>query len=171
MRPRESPQIRRGCCKHNCLLACVCQWQCSIRAHDSDHRDRRACSDGPLVVYVLFHYIARHIRMPVAYDSYQGILAPLCSGLLRKMVKYSSYLLGSPNRIFIPYCFVLLLVSLWVACGVCRCSVGGHVHCCYVRLCLCSPISPCLLWLGQWSPSGSSQNASCHGTVVFSMND
>ena len=134
------------------MLAFVCQWQCSCRAHDSVHRERRACSDGPLGVYVPFHHIARRIRISVAYGSYQGIFAPMFEGLLRKKGKYRSHLLGNPNRNFIPYPVVLLLVSSWVVCGVSRCSVGGLGHCVYVHPCSFSPISPRLLWLGQWSP-------------------
>ena len=150
------------------MLAFVCQWQCSCRAHDSVHRERRACSDGPLVVYVPFHHIARCIRMPVAYGSYQGIFAAMFEGLLRKKGKYRSHLLGRLNRVFMSYFVVLLLVSSWVVCGVSRCSVGGLGHCVYVHLCPCSPIPPMPFIAGPvesilplW------QSASGHGTAVF----
>ena len=106
--------------------------------------------------------------MPVAYGSYQGIFAAMFEGLLRKKGKYRSHLLGSPNRVFIPYFVVLLLVSSWVVCGVSCCSAGGLGHCVYVHLCPCSPIPPMPFIAGPvesilplW------QNASGHGTAVF----
>ena len=134
------------------MTAFVCQWQCSCRAHDSVHRERRACSDGQLGVYVPFHHTARRIWISVACGSYQGIFAPMFEGLLRKKGKY---------RFSSPWQPQSQLYSL-SSCVVVGSFVGGlwrvSLQCWWswpLRLCAFVVVFtnlPRLLWLVQWGP-------------------